>query len=116
MEFLLEDIPVTYVAAENGPAGAAEAFRLLESRLPSLKRRRFYGSVQAGEYRACVRTTPGDQPDAMGLLTWVIPGGRRRHIATPAEQAGASGLAGPVIATARLRRGVAISGSSQRWG
>jgi hypothetical protein len=36
-------IPVMYVESATGLAGAAEAFRQLEARLPGLKRRKFYG-------------------------------------------------------------------------
>ena len=59
-----------YVESTTGLAGAAEAFRQLEARLPGLKGRRFYGTFQPpdGPYRACVAIEPGDDPRA-------IPGG-----------------------------------------
>jgi len=70
-------IPVMYVESATGLAGAAEAFRQLEARLPGLKRRRFYGTFQPpdGPYRACVAIEPRDDPRAMGLAEWTIPGG-----------------------------------------
>ena len=70
-------IPVMYVESTTGLAGAAEAFRQLEARLPGLRRRRFYGTFQPpdGPYRACVAIEPGDDPRAMGLAEWTIPGG-----------------------------------------
>lgn len=76
MEVTLEDIQVMFVRAEGGSEGAKEAFDKLESRLPSLRGRKFYGTYHAGEYRACVALRPEDDPSAMGLDVWVIPGGR----------------------------------------
>jgi hypothetical protein len=70
-----DPITVMYVVSPNGPEGAAEAFDRLEARLPSLKGRKFYGTMLNGEYRACVALEPQDKPDAMGLETWTIPGG-----------------------------------------
>jgi hypothetical protein len=71
----LDDIKVMFVASMNGPEGAGLAFDRLESRLPSLKGRKFYGTLLNGEYRACVATEAQDAPAAMGLETWIIPGG-----------------------------------------
>jgi hypothetical protein len=75
MEVALEDIPVMYVKAENGPTGAEQAFHALETILPSLRGRRFYGVYLNGEYRACVALLPNDDPESLGLETWTIPGG-----------------------------------------
>lgn len=77
MEVTLNDVPVMYVLAEGGPAGAREAFNRLEGKLPSLRGRKFYGVFQpeTGEYRACVAVEPGDSPEKIGLATAVIPGG-----------------------------------------
>lgn len=74
----LEDIKVMYVESSNGPAGAVKAFMDLESRLPSIKGRKFYGTYQHqdGPYRACVAITDDDDPAALGLKTRVIPGGK----------------------------------------
>ena len=71
-------VPVMYVESATGLAGAAEAFRQLEARLPGLKRRRFYGTFEPpnGPYRACVAIEPDDDPRAMGLAEWTIPGGK----------------------------------------
>lgn len=80
MEVKLNDIDVMYVAAEGGVRGGKEAFDKLESKLPNLKKRKFYGALlgtpEKGEYRACVAIREEDNPVAMGLKTWVIPGGR----------------------------------------
>lgn len=72
----LSDIPVMFVSAEGGTKGAFEAFRRLEARLPSLHRRRFYGTFTGDEYRACVALCPEDDPAELGLNVWAIPGGR----------------------------------------
>jgi len=71
----LADIGVMFVVSPSGPQGAGEAFDRLEARLPSLKGRKFYGTMLNGEYRACVALETQDAPAAMGLETWTIPGG-----------------------------------------
>jgi hypothetical protein len=71
----LEEIKVMLVVSPSGPQGAGEAFDRLEARLPSLKGRKFYGTMLNGEYRACVALEAKDSPAAMGLETWTIPGG-----------------------------------------
>ena len=71
----LDDVKVMFVVSSNGPQGAGEAFDRLEARLPSLKGRKFYGTMLNGEYRACVAIEPQDVPASMGLETWTIPGG-----------------------------------------
>jgi len=60
--------------------GPAEAFRLLESKLPGLRGRRFYGAIHVlegrpEEYYACVERDPGDDPTAMAVEEGVLPGG-----------------------------------------
>jgi len=71
----LEGITVMFVVSPSGPQGAGEAFDKLEARLPGLKGRKFYGTLLNGEYRACVALEAQDSPAAMGLDTWIIPGG-----------------------------------------
>jgi hypothetical protein len=70
-----DPVTVMYVVSPKGPQSAAETFDRLEARLPSLKGRKFYGTMLNGEYRACVALEPEDSPDTMGLETWTIPGG-----------------------------------------
>src|SRR5207245_11613302 len=74
----LPEVQVMYVESATGLAGASEAFDRLEGRFPSLKSRKFYGTFQppAGPYRACTAIEPGDDATALGLPTWVIPGGK----------------------------------------
>jgi hypothetical protein len=71
----LDDVKVMFVVSPSGPQGAGEAFDRLEARLPSLKGRKFYGTLLNGEYRACVALGAQDAPAGMGLQTWTIPGG-----------------------------------------
>jgi hypothetical protein len=74
----LPEVQVVYVESGTGIAGASEAFDRLESRFPSLKGRKFYGTFQrpSGPYRACTAIGPNDDVPALGLETWVIPGGK----------------------------------------
>lgn len=66
-----------YVAGDRAlpvPEQAPAAFEQLEVGLDSLRGRKFYGVVEAGEYRACVAVRPKD-PDAH-FPVYRIPGGR----------------------------------------
>ena len=81
----LQEIPVLRVKADMKRKGPSAAFNLLESKLPTLKGRKFYGTFQprpdGEEYYACVARIDSDDPEKMGLETGVIPGGlyaRRR--------------------------------------
>ena len=81
----IHGIPVMYAAGERGmpiPDQAAAAFQKLEAKLASLKRRRFYGAVLDGQYRACVAIAPDDDVGSLPHPTWTLPGGRyaRRKI------------------------------------
>jgi hypothetical protein len=81
MRVTLEDIKVMCVVAIGGLEGIKDAWEKLEAPLPSLKGRKFYGTYLSGEYRACVAMRDDDDPAALGLDTWTIPGGtyvRRR--------------------------------------
>jgi hypothetical protein len=69
-------IPVLFVRAEGGPAGASAAFEELERRLPTLRGRKFFATCRGRDYRAGVKRSHDDVPEAMGLEAGVIPGGR----------------------------------------
>jgi len=73
------DVTVLRVRANMSGGGPADAMRVLESKLPSLKGRKFYGVfrlLEAGEeYFACVEQIDSDDPERMGLETGTIPGG-----------------------------------------
>ena len=76
----LEDIPVLRVRADMKGKGPAAAMALLESKLPTLKGRKFYGTFretpEGEEYYACVARIGTDDPGGMELEAGVIAGGR----------------------------------------
>jgi len=75
----IPEIRVLRVRANMKGKGPPEAFALLESRLPTLKGRRFYGTFrmtpEGGEYWACVACIEKDDPEALKLETGTIPAG-----------------------------------------
>ena len=81
-----EDVEVLRVRADMKGEGPKAAFDALESKLPSLKGRKFYGTIRiledGEEYFACVERFPTDDPAKMGLEVATIPGGRyvRRRV------------------------------------
>jgi hypothetical protein len=75
----LQEIPVLRLKADMKGKGPSAAFNLLESKLPTLKGRKFYGTFQftpdGEEYYACVVRVDSDDPGKMQLETGTIPGG-----------------------------------------
>jgi len=73
------EIEVLQVRADMKGRGPAEAMRQLESKLPSLRGRKFYGTFrllpEGEEYFACVERVTADDPAAMRLEVGKIPGG-----------------------------------------
>ena len=70
-------IEVVFVSGDKGlpiPQQAPSAFNALEALLPTLKKKRFYGAVIDGEYRACVAID--DDTRGLDLPRWVLPSGR----------------------------------------
>lgn len=67
-----------FVKSDNGPVGASHAFTKLESYLPSLKGRKFYGLTydEGQTYFAGVIPTSEDKPGLWGLEVKNIPAGR----------------------------------------
>jgi len=76
MEVTLDPIRVMWVKAEGGLSGVGEAWSKLESKLPSLKGRKFYGAYHDRMYRACVAIIDEKEAETFGLPTWTIPGGK----------------------------------------
>lgn len=77
------DIEVAWVRSEDGPAGSAETFHILESRMSELRGRRMYGVFfqNTGDYYCAVRLDDV-QTDDMGFERGTIPGGnyaRRKY-------------------------------------
>jgi hypothetical protein len=78
-EMTIEQVPVMFVTGDGNapiPAQANHAIEKMEALLLSLKGRKCYGVVVDGIYRACVALRPGDNPGALGLSEWTIPGGK----------------------------------------
>lgn len=75
----LAETPVLRVRADMAGKGPKAAFDLLESRLGTLKGRKFYGSFRVTptgeEYFACVARADTDEPEKLGLESGTIPGG-----------------------------------------
>ena len=103
-EIELEAISVMCVVAKDGPSGARAAFDELESKLPSLRGRKFYGTYHEGEYRACVAVREGDDPSAMKLGTWIIPGGRYLRVKVDDWEQKVATLASVFESMARTRQ------------
>jgi hypothetical protein len=74
----LAPVPVMVVAEPGEPGVSAKrAFERLESALPTLRGRRFYGYYDppANAYRACVAVVDDAEPERVGLARDVLPGG-----------------------------------------
>ena len=79
----LEPISVMYVLGERGksiPEQSHESFKLLESKLKSLKGRKFYGAEHNGVYRACVAINSELDEQPLPHPHWIIPGGRYARV------------------------------------
>ena len=75
----LQPIKILYIPSKRGISGAEEAFTKLESSLPNLKSRKFYGLVFGTPphetYWACVAFTTPDSAIS-GCKIGEIPGGK----------------------------------------
>ena len=94
---------VVYVDGERGrpiPEQAPAAFDALEARLPTLKKKRFYGAVIDGTYRACVAAD--EDTSSLDLPRWVLPPGRYA-VATIADWEQHRDAIGPTVAALRGR-------------
>jgi GyrI-like small molecule binding domain len=73
------EIPILRVKADMRGKGPSAAFNLLESKLPTIKGRKFYGTFQftpdGEDYYACVARIDSDDPERMQLESGTIPGG-----------------------------------------
>jgi len=75
----MDELDLMYIQATSFPEGVEEAWRKLESRLPTIKRRKFFGTSRLVgekiEYRACVVPSDESEPSRLGLDTFTIPAG-----------------------------------------
>ena len=70
------EVPVMCVRASDDLKEIRAAWARLESIVP-LQGRKFFGVVEVGTaYLACAERNEGDDPDALGLESLVLPGGR----------------------------------------
>jgi hypothetical protein len=73
------EVEVLRVRADMKGSGPAGAMKILESKLPSLKGRKFYGAFRllpdGEEYFACVERIATDDPERMRLEVAKLPGG-----------------------------------------
>jgi hypothetical protein len=70
------EVPVMCVRASDDLPDIRAAWEKLESIVP-LQGRKFFGAVEVGvAYLACAERKEGDDPDALGLESLVLPGGR----------------------------------------
>jgi len=77
-----EEVQVMFLRAPDFPNQIGATWEELESRLQSLKGRKFYGAFYPGttEYHACVEIAAGDDPAALGLELVSLPGGRYARV------------------------------------
>ena len=81
MDSYVERAPVEVlrVRADMYGSGPAGAMALLESKLPGLRGRKFYGAFrelpEGEEYFACVERIASDDPDRMTVEIGQLPGG-----------------------------------------
>ena len=75
----MDELNLMYVQASSFPEGVKEAWHQLESRLPGLKGRKYFGTSRLVggkiEYRACVVPSDESEPSRLGLETFTIPRG-----------------------------------------
>jgi DNA gyrase inhibitor GyrI len=78
IEVTLEPVKVMYVEAEGGLSAIRQSWSKLESKRPSPKGRKFYGTYHVADkvYRACVAINDEKEPETLNLPTWTIPGGK----------------------------------------
>ncbi len=76
----LPDVKIMYVVSSSGVSGSRRAFDKLESKLLTLKGRKFYGLVYGippiDTYWSAVALADADSPEKLGLKTGVIPAGK----------------------------------------
>lgn len=75
---VLEETNVMF-SSMQGVSNARPAFEKLESKLSTLRARKFFGyyNPETEEYRACVAIITGDpEPESLGLKKWTIPEGK----------------------------------------
>ena len=77
MEVNRNSVMVLFLETQETPAGIQALFDELFASVENLENRRFFGASTGptGTYRACVEKLAGDDPSALGLTEWKLPGG-----------------------------------------
>jgi hypothetical protein len=72
-----DEIAVMFIRTPDDVMAFGPAFERLEQ-LVGLRGRKYYGAFYPSEkeYRACVEVKEGDDPEALGLESGTLPGGR----------------------------------------
>jgi hypothetical protein len=87
-----------FLRTREAPEDIQNGWARLED-LVSTKGRKFYGALDqpTGEYWVCVELKEGDDPDALGLETGVLPGGRYLRARLRGEPPAVYGRIGPMF-------------------
>jgi hypothetical protein len=96
-----EDTAVMLKRAPDEQEAITRVWAELEERVGSLRGRRFYGvlDTETHEYLACVRLQNDDDPEALGLETGTLPGGRYARVRLEGEPPAVYGLIAPTFAS-----------------
>jgi hypothetical protein len=72
-----DEIQVMFLRSPDDPAVFGALWQRLEA-LVGLRGRKYFGAFNASahEYHVCVQMKQGDDPDALGLESGTLPGGR----------------------------------------
>lgn len=81
------EVSVMFLEVADEPSDISRGWRELEDLLGSLKGRKFLGTFDGGTYRVCVQPRAGDDADALGLRTAIVPGGRYLRARLPGDPA-----------------------------
>ena len=100
-----DETDVMFVRVADEQQAITRAWAELEDRVGSLRGLKFYGAFDAErhEYRACVQLRDDDGPDALGLETWTLHGGRYARVRLEGEPPAVYGLIAPTFETLAKR-------------
>lgn len=85
-----DQVIVMFKRTADTQEAITRAWADLEERVGSLRSRKFYGVFDPAtkEYRVCVEIRDGDDPQALGLETGDLPGGRYARVRLQGEPPG----------------------------
>jgi hypothetical protein len=93
-----DEIAVMFIRTPDDVIAFGPAFERLEE-LVGLRGRKYYGAFypREKEYRACVEVKEGDDPQALGLESGTLPGGRYLRARLSLEPPELYGRIGPTF-------------------